>query len=437
MKTKSNLSGIERRDFLKILSLSGAAVLIRPADLIPGTSAFKTRVVIIEDQNVFSNNKVDKKVVRIMIDEGIKALTGFNELDSAWKSIFPGINESSRISIKANAMNPAVPTHPELVYSMAESIQSMNFGGNQYQANNIIIFDRSNQQLRSSKYTLNTSNSGVRCLGNDDALAGYDSVQYDVNGTQQRVTKILTDMSDFHINAPVLKNHYISGITLSIKNHFGTVSDPNKLHPKNSDPYAPAMNNIPPIKNKQKFFIIDAILGIISGGPYGSAQVNPNKIIMGTDICAVDYEGKLLLESLGCLTTGTATHIATAAKMGLGTDNPDEIEIINIKNPSAGTGLEDEKQKSQIILQQNTPNPFSDYTNIRFYLPSSQKVNIEIFDLKGNLVITLLNDYLPSGWNQLNWAGKSSDNILLNSGNFICRFSSGSFSKSIIMQLMR
>ena len=66
-------------------------------------------------------------------------------------------------------------------------------------------------------------------------------------------------MSDYMINLSVLKNHGTAGVTLSMKNHYGTCDDPGSIHGGYCDPYIPALNNLSPIRDKQVLNICDAI----------------------------------------------------------------------------------------------------------------------------------------------------------------------------------
>jgi len=52
---------------------------------------------------------------------------------------------------------------------------------------------------------------------------------------------------------------------------------------------------------------------------------------------------------------------------------------------------------SEYILHQNFPNPFNTSTIISFYLPYNSKVKLLIYDLKGALIRTLVNEYLNTG----------------------------------------
>lgn len=59
-----------------------------------------------------------------------------------------------------------------------------------------------------------------------------------------------------------------------------------------------------------------------------------------------------------------------------------------------------------VQLEQNFPNPFNPETNISFSLPSSDKVEISIYNIKGQKVKTLCNLKMESGKHTLLWNGK-------------------------------
>jgi hypothetical protein len=62
------------------------------------------------------------------------------------------------------------------------------------------------------------------------------------------------------------------------------------------------------------------------------------------------------------------------------------------------------------VLQQNYPNPFNPWTEIRFSIPHSGEVFLNIYNSKGDRVEQLLAGYLERGWHNLLWrpAGISS-----------------------------
>ena len=62
-------------------------------------------------------------------------------------------------------------------------------------------------------------------------------------------------------------------------------------------------------------------------------------------------------------------------------------------------------------LYQNYPNPFNPGTNISFDLPEKAKVVLQIFDLEGKLIKTLVDDQMAEGpytfsWNGVNNSGQ-------------------------------
>ncbi len=269
-----------------------------------------------------------------MTDSGIQSLTGLHDIGEAWKSIFPFINSSSVIAIKVNCINSNMPTHPEVTNAVVNGLKMMSFGGELFPENNIIIYDRVSTELIECGYTVNYTDIGVRCYGTGGA--GYSSEYYDVNGTNQTISKIVTEEADYLINISVLKNHNMSGVTLCLKNHYGTCRFPSLLHRTDCDPYIPALNALAPIRNKHCLNICDAILGIYTGGPTGLPQFAPNTLIMSKDIVAVDYWGREILADNGCPTISDAHHIDTAASApyNLGTNDPAQMEVVYVNDPT-------------------------------------------------------------------------------------------------------
>lgn len=436
------LSKIDRRTFLRIISFTGVTGLIYPDHLFSHlVNSQNSRVVITTDDTVTKGLTINESAVQVMLEASIKTLTQINDLGEAWKSIFPDITLNSIIALKVNCINSSMSTHPAVTYMVANSLQNIILDSVPFPANNIIIFDRTNGELSSAGYTLNTSNTGIRCFGTNQSGVGYGSQSYSVNGSSQRISNICESIADYLINISILKNHGTSGVTLCMKNHYGTCRSPGSLHGSYGDPYIPALNALPVISNKHVLHICDAIFGIVSGGPSGSPQISPNKIIMSQDIVAVDYWGREILSQNGCNTIYRATHVDTAADSpyNLGTNKTEEMEVINIENPTTSIDVQDGPSTlpNRFILQQNFPNPFNNGTHIKFYLSQYAHARVRIFDSHGHLIKTLINKEIPKGWHQIEWQGNNSSGTPVASGIYICRLSVGSHHKSTIMQLMK
>ena len=52
------------------------------------------------------------------------------------------------------------------------------------------------------------------------------------------------------------------------------------------------------------------------------------------------------------------------------------------------------------------PNPFNPSTTIEFTIPNYSHVSIQVYDIKGRLVLTLTDNYYNPGYHQIKWNGK-------------------------------
>lgn len=75
---------------------------------------------------------------------------------------------------------------------------------------------------------------------------------------------------------------------------------------------------------------------------------------------------------------------------------------------------------TEMVLEQNYPNPFNPTTTIQFALPQASDVKLQVFDLLGREVATLLNGALPQGHHQVVWNATNTS-----SGTYMYRLESG------------
>ena len=71
---------------------------------------------------------------------------------------------------------------------------------------------------------------------------------------------------------------------------------------------------------------------------------------------------------------------------------------------------------SKMLLHQNYPNPFNPITKIIYDLPEDNNVVLEIKDVKGNHVKTLINDYIQRGSQYVYWDAKNKNGKKVPSG---------------------
>jgi len=72
---------------------------------------------------------------------------------------------------------------------------------------------------------------------------------------------------DAVLNLPVLKQHMLSGMSGALKNQFGCIHNPNKMHLDKCDPYIAEVNALPAIRQKQRLIVMDALRPVLDNGP--------------------------------------------------------------------------------------------------------------------------------------------------------------------------
>jgi len=321
---------MDRRKFIKDISLIGLGLTLGPAllDLSRHRSSAQniSKLVIVRHPKAVENMKINSETAKKMVDKGIMQFTGKENLRDAWASILRSLSPNDVVSIKVNCINSSLPSHPEVVNAIVAGLIAAGV-----KENNIIIWDKTSRELARCGYKINTSDVGVRCFGSDESGWGYDK-QVRVADKNIRLSKILT-VSDHIINVPVLKNHNLCGVTLGMKNHYGSVDNPGSLHGSifrfmQCDPYIAELNNVPEIRDKTRLIVLDGLIGAYQSGPGGRPQFVFNSIILGQDPVAVDYKGWEIIKAerqQHGMGMSQPKHIKTAAKLGLGINDPDSI----------------------------------------------------------------------------------------------------------------
>lgn len=91
---------------------------------------------------------------------------------------------------------------------------------------------------------------------------------------------------------------------------------------------------------------------------------------------------------------------------------------------------------SSYSLQQNFPNPFNPSTMIRYTVASKGHVRLRIYDVRGRLITTLVNEEKNSGTYEIPWNAVE-DGAPLPSGVYFCRLDATGFTETRKMLLLR
>ena len=90
-----------------------------------------------------------------------------------------------------------------------------------------------------------------------------------------------------------------------------------------------------------------------------------------------------------------------------------------------------------LVLQQNFPNPFNPLTTIEYYLPEICPVLLEIFDVSGKRIVSLVNESQEKGRHAIEWDGRDINGGTVSSGIYFYRLKAGKETISRKMVLLR
>lgn len=317
--------GISRREFLRMAggAAVGAVGLEGLARLATAHAAKppKSRIVIVRHSGVMAGGwGGDDKILRQMLETGIKEFTGKSSVGAAWASI---IKPSDVLAAKWNQTGgPTLRTRPQV-----------------------------REWVR--KWVLAVGVKPGNCVlwGKDD-LEGEDanwSREFALpSGMKTRLRSLLVRQTAL-INLPVCKMHWGTGITVTMKNHWGSIDNPGSFHnweQNEAGPQLPPMwktvgevNSLEPIAKRTRLIICDALRPLWDGGP-GDVPRNRwdyNALIFGSDPVAVDSLSCDILEEQRQKVAGRPWPAASgrksvqhAAALGLGHADKVRMEIANV-----------------------------------------------------------------------------------------------------------
>ncbi|HIE52978.1 MAG TPA: DUF362 domain-containing protein [Armatimonadetes bacterium] len=223
------------------------------------------------------------------LTEAVNRLTDSAE---GWRRLF---RPEEVVGLKVNCLSATLTTHPVVVEAIIEGLRQAGV-----RDENIVIFDRRDAELAGhGGFSLNRGRRGVRCFGCKDAVRG--GVPFEprtVGSTTFAVSTLLTRECTALVNVPVLKDHSLAEVTLSLKNHFGSIRHPLHHHGpgQRCDPQVAQLNSLPEIRLKTRLLVGDALTGMYEGGPFGPGCLwDAGLLLVATDPVALDTVGWRLI----------------------------------------------------------------------------------------------------------------------------------------------
>src|SRR6266496_4337973 len=258
---------MDRRTFVKVGCIGSASVLMQgldpmmradavrpvapPIDLhglpdykpsplgIPGS--FPGRVVEVRDRNAIVRNRVSQPIVRRLLEQAMKELTGEGSARDSWAKF---IDPKDVVGIKINPSGaPACCSSPEIIREIIVSVRSLGVP-----ARNIVVYDRYSYEIDIGSYQ-----ATVYCDAN--FFGEWETRCYMASIVAHEVTKI--------INVPTMKDHSVSGVTGALKNlAYGTFNNVARTHraPHSfTNPLVGLMCTMEPLRSKAVLHIMDGM----------------------------------------------------------------------------------------------------------------------------------------------------------------------------------
>ena len=120
------------------------------------------------------------------------------------------------------------------------------------------------------------------------------------------------------------------------------------------------------------------------------------------------------------------------------TDDPENSEIIIYLSGTAHpVSNNNDLIPAVTALKGNYPNPFNPETTISFGMHQAGKVDVVIYNILGQKVKTLLSENREAGTHQVVWNGKDANNRSVASGVYFYKMTTGDYSKTSKMILMK
>ena len=160
------------------------------------------------------------------------------------------------------------------------------------------------------------------------------------------------------------------------------------------------------------------------------AQISISKSVISNGGVVISNGEFTILGTVGQPFVGVVENSTHVNRVGFWylTDQTVATEVADDPNISLPT---------EFGLDQNYPNPFNPEPEIPFRIPEGSDVVLKIFNIRGQLVRTLIQaDYAP-GFHSIRWDGKDNFGNVISSGTYIYHFKAGTFTQVKKMSLIR
>lgn len=163
--------------------------------------------------------------------------------------------------------------------------------------------------------------------------------------------------------------------------------------------------------------------------PYGSETIDRTAIATSPDSLKLKkaFWNYLYVYNDGSRGIHNPTHVVNVLQQSL----------ILLGYSPTGMELVESRLPATFELSQNYPNPFNPSTEIRFSLAKPSDVTLEVYDIMGRVVATLVNEPRSAGYHKVTWDGRNNAGQTVSSGVYFYRLKAGEFVATKKMVLLK
>ncbi len=276
---------------------------------------------------VGSEGKADRALLEAALGAAVAGACGEAAAGAGLRRLF---KPNDVVGIKVNCIaGKGLSSRPEVVALLVRWLQEAGLP-----ARNIVVWDRTDRELKNAGFELNRSGDGVRVYGTNEDYE-WKPREWGPNGSC--FARLLVEDLTALINVGVLKDHGLAGTSGGMKSWYGAIQNPNKCHEDNCAPFIPHLAAFPLIRGKLRLTVMDAVTAQCEGGPGRSPKwIWPYQgILVSTDPVAIDAIGARIIEDrrreVGLPTLAAEKRvprwIEDAAKLGLGEADVARIRV--------------------------------------------------------------------------------------------------------------
>jgi len=325
---------INRRDFIRTISLTGAGIYLagcsRPALETLPTPVANAKTATSEVTNTQTEATQSNDASPLYGDVYLSVVHGENPAEMTRRAIaaIGGIERfvpnGANVIVKPNICTDYYPyeygatTNPEVV---AAIVQLCNGAG----AKRVRVMDNPFGGTALNAYKRSGIEDAVIAAGGEMEVMNNNKFRKNAipDGFDIKEWIFYQDIldADVVINVPIAKDHGTTRLTLGCKNMMGTILNRGQIHANIYQRIADLTSRVKPALT-----VVDGIRTLMRGGPTGGNLDDvkmSNTIIASADFVAADSQAATLFE----LTAADIGYIPAAAAMGLGTMELESIKV--------------------------------------------------------------------------------------------------------------